>query len=92
MTDSAAEYEFMGERIPEHMCEGLRLYLEMHVKPGDFLMAVLSNDLREACTRADHINIRLLHVYVAYLWNHASAYAWGNAERVEAWLAAQPPD
>jgi len=79
------------ETIPDHMCQGLDDYIERHWKPGGFLLAVLSNDLREACALADYINIKALPVFVAYLHSEAPSACWGSPERVEAWLAARRP-
>jgi hypothetical protein len=84
---SPGEFVFRGAVIPERMCGGLERYLEQHVPPGDFLEAVLCNDLTEACSRADDENMGLLPVYVAYLYNYAPGRAWGSREKFEAWLA-----
>ncbi len=84
-----SEFVFNGETIPESMCGGLERYLESHVRPGQFLSAVLQNDLREAVGRADDKNVRLLHVYVAYLYNEAPAKSWGSKEAFDAWLTGE---
>ena len=42
--------------IPEHMLQSLNLYVKKGVPVGDFLTAVLSNDLFEAVGRADNDN------------------------------------
>ena len=72
--------------IPDRMMGGLRRYIEKRIKPGNFLTAVLQNDLREACGRADKENIRNLPAYVAYLYNEAPSTCWGSPERVTDWL------
>ena len=76
--------------IPPHMMAGLRRYIDDHCPVGDFLTAVLSNDLREACSRADDTNIEIIPVYVAYLYNNAPAPCWGSPARVKAWLNPVP--
>jgi hypothetical protein len=53
---------------------------------GDFLRALLSNDLLEAVGRADHLNTWLLPIYVGYLYNEFPSPAWGSREKVDAWL------
>ena len=78
--------------IPDHMIGGLRRYIEHKVGPGDFLMAVLCNDLRRACERADDTNIKLLVNYVRFLYNDAPSQCWGSAEKVKAWLALGDSD
>ena len=44
--------------IPEHMWGAIVRYYENGIPPGGFLEAVINNDLREACARADEINRR----------------------------------
>lgn len=85
-----AEFVYMNEGIPLHMWAALEGYIERHEPVGHFLTALLSNDLREAWTRADASNARLLHVYVAYLNQHAPSECWGSPRKIEAWLAAGP--
>lgn len=74
-------------RVPEHCRPGLIDYLVEGRPPGDFLRAVLENDLKDACGRADHINLRALPEYVRFLYNHAPAPSWGSPEKVQQWLA-----
>lgn len=73
-------------RIPDHMKEGLRLYVEEHQPPGDFLRAVICNDLQEAVCRADSENLENLPAYVLFFYNEVDARCWGSKERMEAWL------
>ncbi len=73
--------------LPEHMRDGMKLYLEHGVEPGGFMYAVLTNDLKGACSRADHINMRYLTNIVSYCYNEIPSVAWGSKERVDAWLA-----
>lgn len=69
------------------MAEGLQGWFEQGIPVGDFLTAVLSNNLRESFGRADHINVRCLHQLVQWLYWEAPATSWGSAENVEAWGA-----
>lgn len=78
---------FNYTQIPPHMMARLRAYLDNHEPVGDFLTAVLTNNLREACERADDTNIEILPVYVAYLYNEAPGLSWGSVERHANWLA-----
>jgi len=43
------------EHLPEGLRGGMNRYIEHRVPPGNFLTAVLSNDLRRACERADDV-------------------------------------
>jgi hypothetical protein len=71
--------------IPEHLRDGMRRYIFDGVPTGDFLAAVLANDLRDAAVRADHINLMALPEIVRFLHNEAPAACWGDARRVRAW-------
>lgn len=83
---TAAGYRYREFAIPDYMVEGLDLWTRFGVLPGDFLIAVLSNDLMEACARADETNLRNLPVYCAYLYNEAPPQCFGSKERVRAWI------
>jgi hypothetical protein len=74
--------------IPEHCRDGLRNYFEVGRSVGDFLTAVLENNLVEAFGRADHINEHCLKDYANFLYNYAPSYpvrSWGSPEAVQAW-------
>lgn len=73
-------------RIPPITLDSLRLYIEERRHTGSFLEAVLSNDLREACNRADTDNARALFDLVAYLHNRCPSGCWGSPEKVSQWL------
>lgn len=75
-------------RIPEHMRDGMRLYIENGIEPGSFLRAVLENDLMEACSRADDINRHRLFDFAWFLYNGAPCECYGSPENVRAWLAS----
>lgn len=80
------EYRFRGFHIPAHMMEALERYIEHHSPVGDFLSAVIRNDLRTAVEKADDVNIRNLPAYIAYLYNEAPSACWGSPERLHNWL------
>ena len=73
--------------IPEHCRSGLLAYLRYGRRPGDFLRAVLSNDLAAACRHADSLNRTLLSTYVFVLSHYAPDDAWGSPDNVEQWIA-----
>ena len=79
-------YGFQTYEIPEGMREGLRLYVEDHIRPGSFLVAVICNDLREAVAQADDVNMPNIPAYVNYFYNHAPSTCWGSQKKMEAWL------
>lgn len=74
-------------RLPLDMRDGFTNYVRYGVPPGHFLLAILSNDLAEACGRADLDNRYRLFDYVFVLHNHVPAECWGDAEAVREWIA-----
>lgn len=79
---------FRYNLIPPHMMAALVRYIETHEPVGDFLYAVLTNNLRDACHQADDTNLWLLPIYMSYLYNEAPSPCWGSKEKVDKWLAA----
>lgn len=79
-------YQFRGFYIPERMMDGIARYIEHGIPPGDFLTAVVSNDLMEACGRADDENIANLPAYAAYFYNEAPSACHGSPEKVKDWI------
>lgn len=79
---------YSGQSVPEHIRGGLCRYINEGVPAGDFLTAVLSNDLREALGRADDINRAMLFATVSWLHCEAPSRCWGNPDRVKLWVGA----
>lgn len=82
-------YSFQEFYIPDRMMPGIRRYIEEKIPPGDFLTAVIQNDLSEACGRADDENMRNLPAYAAYFYNNAPMSCWGSKEKMKAWLESK---
>lgn len=85
--------------IPAHMMASLLAYTDPNKRQpvGDFLRAVLCNNFKEACARADVVNLCILPVYATWLYNEAPAACWGSLSKVDAWLCfadrvGQPPE
>ena len=75
-------------QLPEHMQGGARRYIENGIRPGDFLTAVLENNLTQAFGSADSTNRPLIGtVYVEWLYWEIPAPAWGSPTKVAAWIA-----
>ena len=72
--------------VPDRMLGALQRYVDHGIAPGDFLTAVLSNDLREACGRADDENRHLIFEYVKFLYNNAPSGCWGSEENFRNWI------
>ncbi len=73
--------------IPATLHEGLIEYLAARRPTGDFLRAVLGNNLQQTCGRADIVNRSVLYELVCFLNNFAPGQSWGSPGAVEAWLS-----
>ena len=71
------QIEAMQGLIPEYMQGGIIRYYSNGYGPGDFLTAVINNDLIEAVSRADATNKNHLHDYVMWFYNYAPSGSWG---------------
>lgn len=71
--------------IPAHMVGGLRRYIENGIEPGSFLSAVLSNDLRGACEKADDENRHRLFDYVQFFYCYVPSECWGSPSKFKDW-------
>lgn len=82
----SAEYYLLA--LPFHMREPVVEYTVCGHPVGDFLRAVLSNDLVDAVGRADQDNQKHLVQWAAFLHNAMPAYpvkSWGSREIVAMW-------
>lgn len=79
-------YTFRGMRLPDDTQESIDRYVNAGVPTGGFLEAVISNDLREACGRADEVYMRCIPAIVAYLYNNCPGRCWGSPERYMEWI------
>jgi len=62
-------------------------YVEDKCPTGDFLRAVLSNNLMEAMGRADKDNRRDLFAICSYIHNEIPSVCHGSPEIVKKWLS-----
>lgn len=75
------------DRLPAHMQDGARRYIEQGIPPGSFLLAVLENNFTRAVSGADEINRQHLQDWAHWLiWDIPSA-AWGSRSKVNAWMS-----
>ena len=88
-TNPSNFYNFRGFYIPARMGGSIMRYIENGILPGDFLSAVIRNDLREACGRADDENMANLPAYVAYFYNEAPSPCWGSDKKMTAWIKSK---
>jgi hypothetical protein len=72
--------------IPERTKASIDRYVKDHMPTGDFLYAVLTNNLTESIGRADDENGAALKEIVQYIYNEIPWGCWGSPERVKRWL------
>jgi len=80
------KFKFREFFIPGYMREGIEEYVQLGTEPGDFLGAVISNNLKAAVLYADDINIANLPAYVNYFYNYAPIDCWGSEAEMERWV------
>lgn len=78
---------FDYSRLPEQNRAGAKLWIENGILPGEFLVAVISNNLKETFMRADEENIRRMFDVVSFWYNEAPSQCWGSADKVARWQA-----
>lgn len=86
-TNSTLNFDGQYASIPARMQEALRRYVVQGIKPGDFLTAVITNNLRDAVGYADDENLPLLKLYVQWFHNVAPSGCHDTAANMWAWLA-----
>jgi hypothetical protein len=77
---------YVEYNIPDHMVGSIESYILHGSPPGQFLTAVISNDLKQAVSYADNMNQLLLPHYVKLLYNHAPMDCWGSEETMKSWI------
>ena len=78
--------EELAKNVPPHTLDSLMRYVEEGCPPGDFLRALLSNDLRESFGRADLTNRYSLFDIVMFLHNCCPSDCWESEENYRQWI------
>jgi hypothetical protein len=65
---------------------GVFLYIEHGIRPGGFLSALLSNDLKETFARADDVNSKCVRNYIQFFYSTAPNACWGSPELMQEWV------
>jgi len=81
-----SERQIHYDMLPEHMRDGMKRYVENHVKPGRFLYLILCNDFVRALGYADSVNVTSAEAYARFLYLEAPGNCWGSMEIVENWV------
>lgn len=76
-------------RLPPHMMEDARQYVEEGTLNCDFLRSVLENNLSGAYGNADDMNIREMFNWAMWLHNDIPALCWGTPDQVKAWCVTK---
>lgn len=73
-------------RLPPHMQDTARRYIERGIPGGSFFMAVVENNLVSAFQKADEANTAAMQAWASWLYNEVPRNAWGSPEIVSAWV------
>jgi hypothetical protein len=79
----------ISESIPESTIRTINDYLEHGYETGDFVRAVLENNLKLAFGYADRWNKAALEEIVKYCYNCIPHSCWGSKEIVNDWIASK---
>ena len=71
--------------VPSHTMQALKSYIEDGTPPGDFLYAVMSNNLIEAFSHADDKNFWSMQAIAVWIYNNAPAACRGEAN-IKSWI------
>lgn len=74
--------------VPSHLWPGLERYFLDRVEPGQFLVALIRNDLRMAVGLADPASLEALPSLCKFLYNFAPTQSHGSRTIVDKWLTA----
>lgn len=75
----------LWDKVPSHNHGGLTRYIENGIVPGDFLTAVLENNLMRALGKADETNRHALFNIASFLHNAAPSQCYGSPHAVKEW-------
>lgn len=84
-------YKFNSFYIPERMMGGITRWVNDGIIPGDFLLSVITNNLKDACWYADDENLLNLPAFVSYFYNECPSQCWGSPEKVASWKGTNNP-
>jgi len=72
--------------IPDYMHQGIIDYYNEGIELGDFLSAVINNDLKGAFRYADSTNIAHVIDYLRWFYWYAPSQTWGYPGAVATYL------
>jgi hypothetical protein len=73
--------------IPPHMMEKMHAYVNCHAPVGNFLQAIISNNLKMAVLAADPVNMSLIPIYAYWFYMEAApSRCQGSPEAYRRWI------
>ena len=79
------ETDYYKDKVPIHLLEALVRWGKKECITGDFLGAVLSNDLMEAIGRADDDSMASLKYIAMFIYNELPRDCHGSKDIVSQW-------
>lgn len=73
-------------RLPPHLREGIKQYVEAGIEPGRFWKAALADKLHDAVVSADPETLTHLLDVVHFMYWELPSSLWGSKQVVEAWI------
>jgi len=71
--------------IPKLVKDIIDKYVQDGTDGGDFITAILENNLKETFIRGDDFNLMHLKDIMSYVYWETPANSWGSRERVREW-------
>lgn len=72
-------------KLPERLRGGVQRYIEKGIIPGDFLIAIIQNNLTETFARADDDMIKVIQEIVSWFYWEPPAGCWGSITKMNKW-------
>lgn len=83
--DKYSKFDGQYAVIPSITQYALTRYVTEGQDGGDFITAVLENNLQQAFAHADLDNVEAMDAIVKWIYNRAPGSCWGDREKVRAW-------
>jgi len=88
MDDAAILHDY--SQIRQNIVEGINRHVLLHEPKGNFITAVLTNNLSEAFACADNENCKTMFQIASYCHNQIPGVCWGSPEKVKRWIEQGP--
>ncbi len=77
--------DFKDYQFPAVMKGAIERYILYGMFPGDFLAAIIENDLKGAVANSDSRNINFIQDLVKFFFNETSSECWGRKNAMNEW-------